>query len=36
MLRNVSVTLREGEIACLLGSNGGGKTTLIRTILGIV
>ncbi len=36
MLRNVSITLREGEIACLLGSNGGGKTTLIRTILGIV
>jgi len=36
MLRNVSVTLREGEIACLLGPNGGGKTTLIRTILGIV
>jgi branched-chain amino acid transport system ATP-binding protein len=36
MLRNVSVTLREGEIACLLGSNGGGKTTLIRTVLGIV
>lgn len=36
MLRNISVTLREGEIACLLGPNGGGKTTLIRTILGIV
>ena len=36
MLRNVSVTLREGEIACLLGPNGAGKTTLIRAILGIV
>lgn len=36
MLRNISVRLREGEIACLLGPNGGGKTTLIRTILGIV
>jgi branched-chain amino acid transport system ATP-binding protein len=36
MLRQVSVELREGEIACLLGPNCAGKTTLIRTILGIV
>ncbi len=36
MLRNVSVILREGEIACLLGPNGAGKTTVIRTILGFV
>jgi branched-chain amino acid transport system ATP-binding protein len=36
MLRDVSLTLREGEITCLLGANGAGKTTLIRTILGFV
>ncbi|MBI3629955.1 MAG: ABC transporter ATP-binding protein [Candidatus Rokubacteria bacterium] len=36
MLRDVTLTLREGEVTCLLGSNGSGKTTLIRTIVGLV
>jgi iron complex transport system ATP-binding protein len=31
--RDVSFRLAAGEVFCLLGPNGGGKTTLFRTIL---
>ena len=31
---NVSLTLENGEIACLLGPSGCGKTTLLRAIAG--
>ena len=30
----VSFTLREGDIGCLLGASGCGKTTLLRAIAG--
>jgi len=32
VLRDVSFTVREGEIAALIGPNGCGKTTLLRAI----
>ncbi|WP_319380812.1 ABC transporter ATP-binding protein [Thiomicrorhabdus sp.] len=32
---NLNLTLREGEIVSLLGANGCGKTTLLRTALGL-
>ena len=32
VIRNVSLTLREGETAVLVGLNGAGKTTLIKLI----
>jgi len=35
-LKNINLTIREGEIFALLGPNGAGKTTLIGTICGIV
>lgn len=34
VLRGVSLTVRAGELACLLGASGGGKTTVLRAIAG--
>ncbi len=33
---DVSFTLGAGEVLCVLGPNGGGKTTLFRTVLGLL
>ena len=35
-VKNVSMTINEGEIVTLLGSNGAGKSSLMRVISGIV
>jgi branched-chain amino acid transport system ATP-binding protein len=35
-LWDISLTIREGEIVALIGSNGAGKTTVLRTISGFV
>ncbi len=34
--RDVSFSLEAGEVMCVLGPNGGGKTTLFRTVLGLL
>ncbi|MEC9367147.1 MAG: ABC transporter ATP-binding protein [Pseudomonadota bacterium] len=36
MGRNISLDVRPGEVLCLLGPNGGGKTTLFKTMLGLL
>jgi branched-chain amino acid transport system ATP-binding protein len=34
ILHGVSLSVRDGEIVCLLGRNGAGKTTTILTVMG--
>ena len=35
ILRDVGVTVNEGEIVTLLGRNGAGKTSPLRSIMGL-
>jgi ribose transport system ATP-binding protein/rhamnose transport system ATP-binding protein len=35
-LRNVSISVRSGEIRALCGENGAGKSTLVKILMGIV
>jgi len=35
-IRGVSLQVKQGEIATVLGSNGAGKTTILKTISGII
>ena len=34
--RNINLTVSTGEVLCVLGPNGGGKTTLFLTLLGLL
>ena len=34
ILRDVSFKVRAGTIHCIVGANGGGKTSLVRSLLG--
>ncbi|WP_456389895.1 ABC transporter ATP-binding protein [Profundibacter sp.] len=36
VLRDLSLDVQSGEILCLLGRNGAGKTTVMKTIMGLV
>ena len=35
-LNDISISIENGEIVCLLGGNASGKSTTMKTILGIV
>ncbi len=35
-LKQVSLTVQEGQIVTLIGANGAGKTTLLKTISGLI
>ena len=36
VLRGVSISITEGEIVSIIGRNGVGKTTLVKTIMGLL
>lgn len=36
VLYNINMTINKGELICLLGGNASGKSTTLKTILGIV
>jgi branched-chain amino acid transport system ATP-binding protein len=36
VLKDVDIEIRRGEIVCLLGGNASGKTTTLKTILGML
>lgn len=36
VLEDISFELTEGEYACIVGPNGGGKTTLLKLMLGLI
>lgn len=36
ILRNVDLQIPEGEMICLIGRNGVGKTTLLKTVIGLL
>ena len=36
ILRDLSLTVRDGEAVCLVGRNGAGKTTTIESIMGLL
>lgn len=36
IVRDIEIELEQGKIMCLLGRNGVGKTTLLKTIMGIL
>jgi branched-chain amino acid transport system ATP-binding protein len=35
ILRNISMGINEGEIICLLGRNGAGKSSIIKSLIGL-
>src|SRR5512143_891003 len=36
MLRSVSMKIEKGDLVCLLGSNGAGKSTTMKSILRLI
>ncbi|NBP32042.1 MAG: ATP-binding cassette domain-containing protein [Synechococcaceae bacterium WB6_1B_055] len=36
ILRNVDLNVQPGQMVCLIGRNGVGKTTLLKTIIGLL
>ncbi len=36
VLENINLELEKGEFACIVGPNGGGKTTMLKLMLGLI
>lgn len=36
VIRDVSLSVQPGKVVCLLGRNGVGKSTIMKTIIGLL
>ena len=36
ILKNVNLVINQGDATCVVGPNGGGKSTLIKLVLGLL
>ena len=36
VVSNINVEIKSGELTCLIGSNGIGKSTLLKTLTGFL
>src|SRR4051794_32582601 len=36
ILEDVNLNMNDGQVACLLGRNGVGKTTLLKAVMGVL
>ena len=36
ILRDIDLSVRYGEMVCLIGRNGVGKTTLLKSLIGLL
>jgi len=36
ILRDVDLSVKAGQMVCLIGRNGVGKTTMLKTIMGLL
>ena len=36
ILRNIDLNIHSGEMVCLIGRNGVGKTTFLKTLIGLL
>lgn len=36
IFRHVDLSIKRGQVVCVIGGNGAGKTTCVRTLLGLV
>ncbi|MBM4125315.1 MAG: ATP-binding cassette domain-containing protein, partial [Nitrospira sp.] len=36
ILRNIALEVGPGQVVCLMGRNGVGKTTLLKTVMGLL
>ena len=36
VLKNINMTIKEGDFICIVGPNGSGKSTLVKGILGLL
>ncbi len=36
ILKNINLSIKQGQVVCLLGRNGVGKTTFLKSIMGLV